>query len=295
MSGADGLRSSRRSTLRSWTVALSLIPLAAPVAALGQDSGGVRSPPGWPTCDDRQVEVVLLGTFHMAGSADEIESPRRQTEIRAVVDSLARMESVAVALEADIGQQEELQTAYRAYLEEDRELTANERQQVGYRLARKLGHDSVYAVDYPLHQIGNDSIGAFYERHPELQERYSWVLEAVERTRSESERLREVMTMKAYLRWLNSGEYLDTGPNNVMYGHIMAGEGPNYGGPRMLEKWYRRNIRIVHHISRLADRDDDRILLVIGSGHVRVLRDLLSLAPQYCPVSPLPWLPEGGA
>lgn len=278
----------------TWTIALSLAVLVPPATASAQAGHRYEPPPGWPACEDRQVEVVLLGTFHMAGHAEEIRSPRRQAEIRTLVDGLVEMEPTGVALEADIGRQEQLQAAYRAHVEEGRELTANERQQIGFRLARRLNHDSVHAVDYPLHDIGNDSIGAFYDRHPELQRRYAWVLEGVERWRAESDRRREEATIEEYLRWMNGESALARESNNIMYGHVMAGEGSNYGGPRMLEKWYSRNLRTVHHLSRLADHDD-RILLVIGGGHVRVLRDLLELAPQYCPVSPLPWLPADGA
>lgn len=277
--------------IRARWLAPILIVLAWPAALPAQSDSAEHPRPGWPTCDDRQVEVVLLGTFHMAGQAEEILSSRRQAEIRRLVERLARLQPTGVALEADIGQQEALQAEYRGYVEEDRDLTANERQQIGFRLARRLGHDSVHAVDYPLHEIGNDSIGAFYERHPELRERYAWVLEAVERWRAEFSRRRQEETIAGFLRWMNSESALARGSNNIMYGHVMAGEGSNYGGPRMLEKWYSRNIRTVHHIARLSDRDDDRILLLIGSGHVRVLRDLLDLAPQYCPVSPLPALP----
>lgn len=274
----------------SWSRALFLILLALPARAFAQAGEADRPPPGWPGCEDRQVEVVLLGTFHMAGHAEEIGTPHRQTEIRTLVDALARMEPTAVALEEGVRRQAELQAAYRAHVGEGQDLTANERQQIGFRLARTLNHDSVYAVDYPA-RIGNDSIGAFYARHPELQERYSWVLEAAEEIRAEFDRRLDGETVGSFLRWLNSEEYLAEEPNNVMYGHVMAGEGTNYGGPRMLEEWYRRNIRIAHHVSRLAEGEPGRILLLIGVGHVRPLRDLLRLAPQYCPVSPLPWIP----
>lgn len=246
--------------------AVMLVPLLTLFALPPWSPGQDRPAPGWPACEDRQVEVVLLGTFHMAGHAEEILSSSRQAEIRAVVDGLVEMEPTGVALEADIGRQEALQAAYRDHVEEGRVLTANERQQIGFRLARRLNHDSVHAVDYPLHDIGNDSIGAFYDRHPELQRRYAWVLEGVERWRAESDRRLGEESIGGYLRWYNGEDGLAGGGNAIMYGHVMAGEGSNYGGPRMLEKWYRRNIRIVHHLSRLADRDDDRILLVIGGG-----------------------------
>jgi hypothetical protein len=280
-------------------LALALALSAGPPAS-AQRAADPTPPPGWPACSARQAQVMLVGTYHMAGSsrdtyadtASDILTPRRQTEVRALVEALARLRPTKIALEAGVAEQTPLNEAYHTYLRGSHALTSNERQQVGFRLARLLGHDSVYAVDAPM-SIGNDSIGAFYARHPEIPQRYAWVVEAADR-RVTADRIRlGRSTLSDYLRWLNSEEALETEANGIMYGHIMAGEGPNYGGPEMLEKWYARNIRIAHHVTRLVRDEHERVLLLIGVGHVRPLRHLLATAPQYCPVSPIPYLSAG--
>lgn len=69
-----------------------------------------------------------------------------------------------------------------------------------------------------------------------------------------------------------------------------AGEGIS-GTPTFLAYWYDRNIRMVHHLWRAIEQGDERLLLVVGTGHIRVLRHLLGETPMFCPVSPLPYLP----
>jgi pheromone shutdown protein TraB len=49
---------------------------------------------------------------------------------------------------------------------------------------------------------------------------------------------------------------------------------------------------MVHHLWRAIEQGNERILLVVGTGHIRVLRHLLDETPMCCPVSPLPHLPE---
>jgi hypothetical protein len=73
-------------------------------------------------------------------------------------------------------------------------------------------------------------------------------------------------------------------------GYLAAGEGSNYGGPHFLAQWYERNFNMAHNLTRLLEPGVHRILVIVGSGHVPPLRNLLDEAPQFCPVSPLPYL-----
>ena len=49
----------------------------------------------------------------------------------------------------------------------------------------------------------------------------------------------------------------------------MGAEGA-YPGPDHVTAWYNRNLRIFANLQRLAAAPDERILLVIGAGHVRI-------------------------
>lgn len=274
----------------------SVLVVAAALVAPSTSTTAQVSSPRWPECAPQQVEVVLLGVYHMAGSRDDIQSDvddvlsvRRQQEVAVLIDRLAAIAPDKIALEAGIEYQQRLNAWYAAYRTGAHELNRNERQQLGFRLAARLNHDSVYAVDFPM-GIGNDSIGAFWERHAEVRRWSDRIVAAgPQRSTDPDVRLR-ASSLAEYLTWVNSEEALTTEGNRFMYAHLVAGEGSNYGGPDLYARWFERNAKIAHHVTRIVDQDDRRVLVIIGSGHVRPLRHLFDLAPQFCPVSPIPFL-----
>lgn len=278
--------------------AFRIVPSALAAACFLTTAAPAQDPLPWPQCLPAQVEVILLGTFHMAGSSDEtrrevddVLSPTRQAQMVELVERLAGARPDKIALEADVRAQGSLNEAYRAYRAGAAALTRNERQQLGFRLAARLDHDSVYAVDYPR-GIGNDSIGAFYRRHPDVRERSQTLLAAgAELLRPpDPDSLLAASTLLEYFAWINSERALISEGNVAMYAHIVAGEGDNYGGADLLTGWFERNIRMAHHVARIVEPDDRRVLFIVGSGHVRPLRDVFDLAPQFCPVSPVAYL-----
>jgi hypothetical protein len=105
-----------------------------------------------------------------------------------------------------------------------------------------------------------------------------------------SERLAS-LTITAYHRYINEEAALHA--NDGMFDQFLRhGTDDNYAGPDALAKWYRRNLRMVHNIWQAVDDDTDRVLFLVGSGHVHILRHLLTEFPQFCPVSPLQYLPR---
>ncbi|HEX5869946.1 MAG TPA: DUF5694 domain-containing protein, partial [Longimicrobium sp.] len=179
---------------------------------------------------------------------------------------------------------------YRRYLAAGTTRSRNEVEQIGFRLARRLGHPAVYPIDHQM-PLGNDSIGALYRRRPEL-ERRSDSLMAVLRAESDSVAgwLRETSIIE-HLRADNTEEGLHGGNSMGMFGSFLAlGEGGNLGGPRLLARWYERNIIMAHYLTRVLRPETRRVLLIVGSGHVPPIRNILDESPDFCPVSPLPLL-----
>jgi hypothetical protein len=65
-----------------------------------------------------------------------------------------------------------------------------------------------------------------------------------------------------------------------------------YVGALKLRPWYDRNLRILQNLFRVTDPSDEHVLLIIGTGHLRILKQMLEMTPQVCPVSALPLLAE---
>src|SRR5687768_17550109 len=127
-------------------------------------------------------EILVLGTYHMANpgrdmyntQADDVLLAKRQQEIAQLVEVLKRFRPTKVAIEAAVGSPR-VAREYADYLAGKYTLTRNEIDQIGFRLAKDLGHKAVYAVDvdgdFPMLRVINyakangraaeyDSIGA---------------------------------------------------------------------------------------------------------------------------------------
>src|SRR6266480_2196644 len=103
---------------------------------------------------DARPEILVLGTYHMANpghdlhnlQADDVLSPKRQQEITQLIEVLKRFHPTKIAIESDVSGQRATQQ-YSDYLAGKYTLSRNEIDQIGYRLAKELGHRAIYPVD----------------------------------------------------------------------------------------------------------------------------------------------------
>jgi hypothetical protein len=58
--------------------------------------------------------------------------------------------------------------------------------------------------------------------------------------------------------------------------------GPNaaYLGPDDATEWYNRNLRIYSNLQHLAESPTDRVLMIIGAGHLPILRFIAQSSPE---------------
>ncbi len=280
-----------------------------------------RKTPTWPTPTPEQVEVVVLGTYHMDGSdldevsldTDDVLEESRQRELESFVGHLEAAAPDRVAVEHPAEHREPLEELYAGYrdgrfaYDQEHEFESSrsgragdavacrsEVVQVGFRLADRLGHDHVLPVDVPEMLGGGEAF-------EELERRGVDTSPKMDVPRPDSEEFEEAMqrelatsTVTAYHRYLNEEAALHA--NDLMFDQFLRqGAGDNYAGPDALGRWYRRNLRMVHNIWRAVDDGSERVLFLVGSGHVHVLRHLLTEFPQFCPVSPLRYLPRDGS
>ena len=258
-----------------------------------------RLPTGFPaTCAPGEIEVMLLGTYHFAGSttdavqqqAEDVLTPSRQTELEDLAGRLARWSPDQIAVEWPYDFVDSTTARYQRYVASGTTQSRNEVVQIGFRLAKRLGHPTVYPIDYRM-PIGNDSIEALFARRPQFKQHMDSLQTSMQAGADSSGIWRRGSTIIEQLRAVNTDAALHGGNSLAMFGSLLsAGEGKNYGGPEILARWYERNIKMVHNLTRVLQPSTRRVLVVVGSGHVPPLRNLLDEAPQFCPVSPLPYL-----
>lgn len=248
-----------------------------------------ENPPaqGIAACQRGQVQVLMLGTFHFSQQdAIDILAEDRQVQLTAILDRLSEFEPDVVAVEAPYSRNDELDASYQRYLDapEGALTSKNEVGQIGFRLARRLGHEHVYGVDVPM-KLWHDSIQIFDDEYPRSRERLRrrWSQQW-----PDGPDLREEESLAQLIRAWNT----DPLPGMPEYGRFMPlVEGEVYAGALKLRPWYDRNLRIVQNFFRVLDSDDERLFMVVGASHLPVLRHIVSMTPQLCVVDPLPYLP----
>jgi pheromone shutdown protein TraB len=89
---------------------------------------------------------------------------------------------------------------------------------------------------------------------------------------------------------MNDPKLLDEGHGLYM---LMAqvGNASDPKGAEVLAGWYRRNLLIYRNLVRLAETPEERVLLVIGAGHAKLIRDYIALSPNLRLEDPLAYLP----
>lgn len=284
---------------------LALTPIALlvlPATVPGQEAGLLEPvPPRHCQPDDPRIEVLLLGSYHMANpgadmfnvQADDVLAPERQREIAEVVDRLASFGPTRVAVEAAWGDTT-VPSLYRGYRAGERDLSRNETQQLGFRLAERMGLETVHPIDVR---------GEFpFEAVRDLALADSTLTPYLEQVRTMGQAAIETIG-----RWLSEGTIGETlhrlnSPEAIHRSHAMyleyflpvvnADDDP---GADLVAAWYERNIRIFANLHRMGLASEDRVLVVYGAGHVPILHQLVADSPRFCVEDPLDYLPEPGS
>ena len=252
-----------------------------------------------PAQDRARASILLLGTFHFDDPGlDDYKpqfpwnplTPEHQREIEQVMEGLARYQPTRIALEWPWSRQAALDSLYDAYRRGGHELNANERQQLGFRLAHRLGHAQVYAVDAPARSYFPDMTEEEYNaRVARLMDGVNPALIATQQALEAwyeglhrvDDSLKTVLPLDAYLVRENEPARLLVSHGQYLIGGFRLGRDDDYLGPDMRTRWYNRNLRIFHNLQRITAAPDERIVLIIGAGHVPILRHAVQASPEY--------------
>jgi hypothetical protein len=238
----------------------------------------------------QKIKIMLLGSYHFANpgadkfnaQVDDYSKPERQKQIQEVNNALARFGPEKIFTESSIKYQAQADTFYNAYKSGKIELSAktvNERHQIGTKLAKQLGNKRIYAVD-----VDGLWLGAQVERYADSAKiKYFKDFEKSfgDYFKSYNQYI-ATHTVKENLIYLNRPEEL-LNHNHLMYNYIFprVGAADNYIGAELVGEWYKRNLKIYANILKNVTPDDKRLLVVYGSGHIYILKQLFNDNPDF--------------
>lgn len=276
------------------TAAISLA-LCSPTLAAQQDPIPPTPPPQCAAPEDPRIEVLLLGSYHMSNpgadqfnlESDDVLAPRRQAEIKALVDRLATFRPTKVAVEAPWGDTATV-ARWEAYRDGGLELRRSEEEQIGFRLARQSELSRIYPIDVRM-DMDQGALGRVVQAEPRfgrnLQQMDSlgrWAMQMMADQLANG-------TVTEMLHLMNRPAAIELAhvPYVGFFAPIVSDT--TYAGADMVAGWYQRNLRIFANLTRIA-KPDDRVFVVYGQGHIKLLRDLVVQSPAFCLEDPLPYL-----
>lgn len=229
------------------------------------------------------AEIAIVGTFHFPDRFD-IFSGKTQREIEVFVGELAKWQPDTVAIELPVREQEKIDVFYQnfsagdtisphsygkltTYGHESELTTCNEAVQVGFRLAKKLGHPRIYAIDEDMEL--SDELAAI--AGDAVEKPFAELMQYLEDTYEDSEK-----TVLALWRIHNDARYLAL--DHAMYLSMNAVNKGAYEGARLAAQWYERNLKIFSNLQNLC-MDKKRVLVLIGSSHAPLLKEFVRGCP----------------
>ncbi len=245
------------------------------------------------SCDATSAKILILGTYHMDNprldaknlEADDVLLPKRQREIAELNDKLARFNPTKIAVEGAYSDKAYWDSRYQKFLAGQYKLTRNEIEQIGFQLAKRLNHKSVYPIDYPMFMSGlrYDEV-----EFPKPKPRPAPVRDSIEvktapPVLSEGDLLLRRSTVTEFLLNINKEEnYLKDHGENYLRQLMPDNNSAIYESADRITNWYQRNLRMFANINRIAKFPNDRVLLIVGTGQLKILKDFALDSPQFC-------------
>lgn len=235
----------------------------------------------------KKIKVVLMGVTHFANPnqdiinarGDDMLSPKRQKDIESLTKQLAAFGFDKVFVEATPDQQPRFDSLYRLDLKNQLLKEADERRQVGFRLASELKHEKVFCVDAPgqfdfdavMKYANENGQASFIQKNLGLAQKYVASLDSILLS----------STLTGFIRYLNRPDQLWY--SHSFYNNILAlvGDDKRTPGPDLVGEWYKRNVRIYSSIVRRASADDKKLFILFGQGHIYLIKQLFEANPDF--------------
>jgi hypothetical protein len=204
-------------------------------------------------------------------------SRKRQQEIRQFVGLLKRFNPTKIAVEAPF-ETLDLDRQYSGYVRGQNPSAPDEVQQIGFRLAKELGHRRIYDVNAEgAFDIQRVLAFAAANNQQEIVDRVSDVFK---KHIAELNRLIQSATITEIYRVLNKQRRIDKEHQAYMM-ISRIGKDKEYPGVDLLADWYKRNLKIFSNIRRITESKNDRILVIFGASHAKLLQQFIKDSAGY--------------
>ncbi len=244
--------------------------------------------------------LMIVGSYHFANpgkdviksKVTDVSTLQRQREIKEIIAQLEKFRPTKIAIECDVETSAPIQKRFAEYLTDNYQLSINEREQLGFRLAKNLKDKKIYCVDTNTNSPGDPSDYNYYEfasKHSDLDTllKSTWK-EKQDENDSRQEEFVNLPMIKQFL-YLNDPAQIEIDHSGYFY-LLRLNKDTNYIGTNWLASWYNRNFKILTNIIRIIDSPNDRVLAIYGAGHLKLLNQIAAESRYFKIESPIKYL-----
>ena len=225
----------------------------------------------------QKPSLLVVGFYHFQNpkldvvktELDDHLSSKRQAEIVALVKCLARFKPTKIAVEAPF-QSTATNERYAAWLKDSGELTVDETQQVGFRLAKQFGHKQLYPIDHKMDLDFDPLMALAAKSLPDKMKQIQTMFGAAQKMNDGF----KSHTVLENLRLLNDPE-ADRLGNGMYLRMATVVKDDQHPGADMAAQWWKRNMIWIGNLSTVATESTDRVLVICGGGHASLIRSIL--------------------
>ncbi len=251
--------------------------------------------------DPQSVRVMVIGAFHMGNPGqdvvnsqiDDMLTDQRQAEIAAVAQALAAFKPTVVAVERVTNEPDYIDQKYLEFTPDKLKEVADERYQIGYRLASLVGIARVFGVDeqpdegepdyFPFDKLmaQAEAIGQSDKLNQQIGE--------VQAMMARFDAMQKDHTVAELLIEHNGGGEFDGA--DFYYRMFEFDRGETQPGAELQAYWFMRNAKIFSKLMQVT-KPGDRVVVVYGSGHEYWLDHFAEHTPGFVLVDPLAYLQQ---
>ncbi|MCT4784808.1 DUF5694 domain-containing protein [Exiguobacterium aestuarii] len=227
-----------------------------------------------------KTDILLVGTTHlnMPNNGDlfmpdmaDVLSEDRQLEIKQFVNQLVKFKPTKVCVEMNTSKKVYINEKFQRIIQQPELATANEREQIAYRLAQQSNLDCVYPIDW--NEEEGYSLATIIQ---EQQHAMDQILSSQQEVMNHIEKTFKNSTISDYYKEINHPTVALT-----MHRAYLEIASLEMSGTRWVSHyWYFRNLMIFKELMSLRE-SNERIFVLYGLGHIHLLKQFLNESGLY--------------
>lgn len=238
----------------------------------------------FPAQAEKPISVMVIGTWHFSNpgldvvnvEAEDVRTPKRQCELRAIAAALAEFRPTKIMVERVAKSPDLVDGGFGEFTPALLAERRDERVQIAYRLAHALGHDKVYAIDEQPSEGEPDyfPFGKVME-HARANDQMARLQAGLARVEADKQAFDEKQggtDLATLLIEANEPTPWRAGIGGY-YEMLSVGNAQNQLGAELNAYWYMRNAKIFGKLVTITE-PGDRVMVLFGTSHATGLGTL---------------------